>query len=115
MVEHARILKGFTLVNRRWAVKIVSAKTMKARAKGSIGGRKGKLFGLCDPDRATIYLTTDGVETQAFLEHTFWHEYVHAIYYAEGMIDEHDEIKVERLAGFLHQSLGQTIPAVMLS
>ena len=64
---------------------------------------KGKeLLGLCDQKTNQIFLNTDLHATEEELEGTYWHEFMHAFFFAEGQ-NEHDETVVDRLGGFLHQ------------
>lgn len=87
-------------------MKLVTKRTI-ARKNRELNGPDEEptvVYGLCDPDNAVIYLNQEDCRDPAFLRHSFWHEYVHALKYANGETD-HDEAEVDRIAGMLDQSL----------
>lgn len=100
------IPRTFTLVNKRWLVRIVTTKQLQTHIdKTPVDGEEDlakHMLGLCDPTVNRLFLNKDLHTEEADLEHTFWHEFVHALKYANGE-RTHDEEEVDRIAGFLHQ------------
>ena len=103
------IPKTFTLVNKRWMVRIVTSKQLQRHLDSHFGDdphpmEAKDLKGLCDPGANRIFVNKDLHSTEEDLQHTFWHEFVHALWFAEGLSsDEHDEQQVDRIGGILHQ------------
>lgn len=100
------IYKQFQLVNRRWLVRHVTTKQLqkhldKHPCEGEENAAKD-MKGLCDPEVYRIFINKDLHTTVEDKEHTFWHEFVHALKYANGE-DGHCEEEVDRLGGFLSQ------------
>jgi hypothetical protein len=104
-----RIPKSFQLVNRTWKVKLVGSKELEKVIKDESDAQEvpaAMRWGVCDIVTATIYLNSDlhADKPREMLEHTFCHELMHAILFANGQIvDHHDEALVDRFGGFLHQ------------
>lgn len=100
------IPKTFTLVNRDWLVRMVTTKQLQAHLdKHPCFGEEEiakHMYGLCDRNANRIFINKDLHQSDFELEATYWHEFVHAIKYANGE-DDHDEAEVDRIAGFLHQ------------
>ena len=106
------IPKSFTLVNRKWVVRQVTEKQLQAHLdkhwnqdidpedRMSAKGIKG----LCDPDVRRIFINKSAHFTQEDMSHTYWHEFTHAILYANGE-SGHCEEWVDRIGGFLHQGI----------
>ena len=95
------IPQSFLLVNRTWTVHLVRTSDMQ-----ELVGDSGLVLGLTDPDRARIYLDIDRHVSQDNLEATYFHEYAHALQFANGQFESpHDEEYTDRLGSFLHQSL----------
>lgn len=106
------IPKTFRLVSRTWRVRIVTAKQFQRHldhhwnqdcepeerlyAKG--------LKGLCDPGCARIFVNRDEHKDPDDLLHTFLHEMVHAVKFANGE-ENHDEGEVDRYGGYIAQIL----------
>ena len=104
-----KIPKSFRLVNKQYKVRQLTGKQLQAWMDKFLGpGRMppgdGAPKGLCDEERGILFLNLDEHVSQADLEHTFLHELVHALLFADGL-REHDEATVDRLAGFIHQIL----------
>lgn len=93
------IPKTFTLVNRKWTVRLVDGPGYRKRT-GSTEDILPK--GVCNPAQAVILINTDQHSCYEDLVHTWFHELTHAILFANGN-DEHDEIFVDRIGGFLAQ------------
>lgn len=92
----------FTLVNRTWVVRICSHKQFKRYAKVSVDG---ECQAFCDPDKARIVLDRSRHTTREYLEHSFWHEFVHALKFSRGEHQDHDEVEVDGLGALIHQFL----------
>jgi|TARA_Y100000034_G_scaffold133705_1_gene199978 Zn-dependent peptidase ImmA (M78 family) len=102
--------KTFSLVNRQWRVRVVTSKQLRRHLEThwaddeELLNTAGNLKGLCDPDASRIFINKDSHTTQEDMEHTYFHELVHALLYAEGIDSHgHDEAMVDRIGGFLHQ------------
>jgi hypothetical protein len=70
-------------------------------------GREGEaecMLGLTDPQVARIFINKDLHTSDVEVLHTYCHEMVHAIKYANGE-DDHDEAEVDRLGGYVAQIL----------
>lgn len=107
------IPKTFTLVNRKWKVRTVTCSELQKELDRFWNDPDNKdrepvdasdCKGLCDQGEAIIYLNTDRHHVREDLEHTFLHELIHALFYANGL-HGHDESFVDRMGGFLHQYL----------
>lgn len=98
------IPKRFTLVNRSWLVRVITAKQMQGHLDKHYPkeGRADEMFGFCDPERARILINKDKHTSDDSLFHTYCHELTHAIKFANGEMD-HCEEEVDRLGGFLAQ------------
>ena len=101
------IPRTFKLVNKSWLVRIVTTKQLQNHLDSHWGDdpdpiNAADLYGLCDPGASRIFLNKDRHSSQAELEHTFYHELVHCLLFANGDTD-HDEAWVDRLGGFIHQ------------
>lgn len=89
--------KRFKLANRTWRVKLVTfAQLSRKLAREGIEPASG----VTDPNNATIWIAKD--LDPGLVEHTFYHELVHALKYARGEVD-HDEVEVDGLGALLHQ------------
>mgnify|MGYP006908222334 CR=1 FL=1 len=90
----------FRLVNRDWTVLYES----EARIR-ELSEEDEETHGLCDPVKAVIYLARELDQYPlAYKRHCFWHEFVHAIKFANGE-DNHDEEVVDRVAGMIQQAV----------
>lgn len=99
------IPKSFNLLNRRWVVRITTWKKVQAHLKEhhpTSTSLDKPIHGLCDVDLAVIFLCKDMCLTQETLEHSYFHELVHAIKFANGE-EDHDEVEVDYLGALLHQ------------
>ncbi len=99
------IPKRFTLVNRAWVVRLVTQKQLARHIRHHFpddDGDTGDLLGLCNPQAARIFINKDKHISRESMEHTYWHEYVHAMKYADGEV-LHDDAEVDRLGAILHQ------------
>lgn len=103
------IPKTFTLVNRKWKVILTDNNGLQAhldrhwnhdQQENRIEGHECK--GFCDQGEAAIYINIEKHGHRDDLEHTYHHELIHALLYANGL-NGHDEAMVDRLGGFLHQ------------
>ncbi len=107
------IPKTFSLVNRNWLVRRVTTKQLQKHIDTHPhmeGCPSETLLGLCDPKVNRIFINKDLHTSEEEMESTFWHEFVHALKFANGE-DEHDEVEVDRLGGFLHQFEGTKKPS----
>jgi len=91
------IPRSFKLAGRRWQVRRVTRKGMN-RLTRKLGATLAD--GLCDPNKARIYLPLD--LKGELLEIGFEHELEHAIRFTRGETD-HDEIAVDGVAHLRHQ------------
>jgi hypothetical protein len=100
------IPKTFTLVNREWMVRLVTSKQLQRHLdKHPCHGEEDvakNLMGLCDRSAGRIFINKDLHHSDHEVQATYWHEFVHAMKYANGE-DDHDEAEVDRIAGYLHQ------------
>ena len=96
----------FTLVNRRWQVKLLNTEEMQIDVDENDISRKRikvrDIKGLTSMDAAIIWINTDRHKHPTDLIHTYYHELVHAVLFAMGETD-HDEGKVDLMGGLLHQ------------
>lgn len=100
------ICKRFEMVSRKWLVRIVTTKQLQAHldkhpCEGEDVHAK-TMMGLCEPGLCRIFINKDLHHSDHEMEYTFWHEFVHALKYANGEQD-HNEEEVDRMAGYLHQ------------
>lgn len=102
-----RIPKSFTLLNRTWAVVVVTQDEMETYIDEHdmrIDCESVQLKGLCDPNTNMILINADEHKRESDIEHTFWHEFGHAFRFAQGhFMQEHDETQIDLEAGLLHQ------------
>lgn len=102
------IPKRFTLGRRKWIVRIVStAQLAQHLQRNNLSlhdayDEAKNIHGLCDDQRGRILLNKDLDKTEAALRETFWHEFAHALKFANGERD-HDEAEVERIGQALLQ------------
>lgn len=68
-----------------------------------VGTDCADMLGFCDPQRSRILINKQLHTSDNDMEATFWHEFVHALKFANGEHIEHDETEVDRLGGMLHQ------------
>ena len=94
------IPRRFVLANRGYKVFIAGGEKFNA-ARDRLGG-EGPSLGMTCSDHAEIWLHSELHKTRAHLEHTFFHELMHALLYARG-IQDHDEEIVDGMAALLHQ------------
>lgn len=87
-----KIPTKFTLGAIDWKVKLVD----------ELGDRSGQ----CDSSKALILLEKN--TNKQVLAQAFCHEYIHALFYHSGKVDDHDELLVEGMANGLHQYLVDT-------
>jgi hypothetical protein len=98
------IPKYFTLINRRWEVKLVSQDAMQEFLDSTdLGGSASELLGYSAPKYGVILINVDNHRTLVDIEHTYLHELAHAITFADGVNGEHDERSIDRLGAYLHQ------------
>jgi hypothetical protein len=102
------IPKRFSLVNREWLVRMVTTKQLqrhldKHPCEGQEDAASG-MMGLCDPAVNRIFINKDLCANDVDILHTYCHEMVHAVKYANGETD-HDEAEVDRLGGYMAQVL----------
>ncbi len=97
------IPKSFSLANRKWQVKIVdSKKYQKFLDKEYPGAVQEDTLGMSHRDTATLWINKDSHKTIEHLEHTYLHEFMHAMFTARGL-QEHDEDYIDGVAALLHQ------------
>lgn len=100
------IPKSFQLINKKWTVHILKeAKLQSELDRLTIGTDTPdahQLLGWCHEGSRRIFLNADQHKSDDQLRDTFYHELIHAIFYAEGLT-EHDEQQVERFGAFLCQ------------
>ena len=101
------IPRRFKLVNKSWLVRVVTTKQLQKHLDTHWNEdddtiNAGQLYGLCDPGASRIFINKDMHQNQEEMEHTFFHELMHCILFADGQSD-HDEAYVDRMGGFLHQ------------
>ena len=104
------IPRTFTLVNREWMVRVVTSKQLQRHLDHHWNQDCDKeerltakhIKGFCDPDNRRIFVNKDRHTSEADMQHTYWHEFVHAVLFANGE-SGHDEEWVDRIGGFLHQ------------
>lgn len=86
------IPKSFTLVNRNWFVEELEKETAEA----------GSMHGDCNAEKAVIRVEYN--DNREFMEHTFYHELVHALLEASSRPSlSKKEAFVDSLAAALHQ------------
>lgn len=94
------------MVNKSYKVKLVTTpqfQTIIDKLPVVVrGDAKADNMGMCDPQTSSIYINLDMHPTGSDMEHTFCHELVHALLFADGL-SEHNEEQVDRLGGILHQ------------
>lgn len=101
------IPKTFKMVNRTWRVRLVTTKQLQKHLDNHYPDEEvtaSEIMGLCDQRAARIFLNKDKHTEREALEHTYCHEFVHCLKYANGE-EIHDEQEVDRLGGYLHQAL----------
>ena len=91
------IPETFKLAGRKWRVRLVTRKYLRRLTKK--WGLPGA-DGLCDPNKARVYLPCD--LKGDLLEISFEHELEHAIRFTRGETD-HDEVSVDGVAQLRHQ------------
>ncbi len=101
------IPERFDLVNRTWRVRLISAEHMawlelEDDAKTDY---EKPARGMCDPYDAIIYLNRDAHTCDADFVHTFWHEYAHALLFAQGHFSKkaHHEESVDKFGALMAQ------------
>lgn len=94
MPRRVGIPKKFTLVNRVWTVRFMT----KLEMVGEFVDDEGA----CRPETAEIILRPN--PNRVFLEHSFWHEYFHALAISVSFDDLNaDEERIESMSGAHHQ------------
>ena len=101
--------KSFQLINRRWKVKVVDTTYLLnwRLSKGEKEEDIEAVKGLCHHASATIFINKDEHTEPDDVQHTFWHEFAHALLYAQGCYS-HDETVVD-LQGALLAQYFQTV------
>lgn len=96
---------SFQLLNRTWQVKLLTENlSKKVMSKASLDPAVDKLWGFCDFENATIWVTPS--DSKDHMIHTFLHELGHAIFYTLGwQMGEAEESMVDALGGSFHQFL----------
>ena len=105
------IPKTFKIVNKDWMVRVVTTKQMQAHLDKHWNAEcddpsdlmfAKDMLGFCDPGSSRIFINKDKHRSVEDMEHTYYHELVHALLFADGHSD-HDEMFVDRIGGYLHQ------------
>lgn len=108
MADLPRVPKSFRLLHRRWVVRVVTTKQLQRHLDLGWNAMnpdeppleaKG-IKGITDPNADRLFLNKDEHSTEADLFHTFCHEMVHVVKFANGEYG-HDEEEVDRLGGFI--------------
>lgn len=82
--------KGFQLMGHEWVVRVIPAKDWK----------DDEAQGICNFSTHEILIRKGA---QSVMEHTLWHEWLHAALEAMGSEHYDKETFVDPLAGLLHQ------------
>jgi Zn-dependent peptidase ImmA (M78 family) len=87
-----KIPRSFTLMNRTWAVRFMTDEEAEIADKA---------YGYCDPENAEILLNPK--QNREHLIHTYYHELVHALFFALGKNKlNRDEDLVDAIGGAFH-------------